>query len=107
MHQYAHLTDVVASQTLQLSFTLTDVMYQAGLTVQSDCGTCCDGRHICDAFSVCRPRKNGVHGVCVPEDAKDSSVCSDNVHMKEVLRCESCDKPSPAAQLFESNHKLT
>ena len=95
------------SQTLQASYTLTDVMYQAGLTVQPDCGTCCDGKHVCDAFSVCRPKKDGTGGVCVPEDAKATPICSAEFHMKELLRCESCDKTSPAAQLFEADHNLS
>ena len=94
-------------QTMHVSYTLTNVVYQADLAVQQACGSCCDGRFTCDAFSVCRPKKDFSGGLCVPQDSKQQVICSGDVKTDEVLRCESCNKASPAAQMFEAEHQLS
>lgn len=61
------------------------------------------GYHVCDAFSVCRPT-SGSQALCVPVNGTSLQMCGVTVDLSQEVACESCDKLSPAAQLFEDAH---
>lgn len=98
-----HLRFRVCLQTLPPSYTLANVIYQANLVTQETCGHCCDGYHVCDAGSVCRPT-SGPHAVCVPATATKTNMCGTSVDTAQQVACEICGAPSPAAKLFEEKH---
>ena len=89
-------------QTLPPSHTLTGVIYQSNLVEQETCGPCCDGYHICDSSSVCRPTASRDEAYCVPSNVTEATYCGTTVLMSQSVSCESCDQPSPAAQLYEA-----
>ena len=90
------------TQTAPPSHTLTDVIYQSNLVEQEMCGPCCDGYHICDATSVCRPTPARDAAFCVPSNATQRHHCGVSILMNQDVSCESCDEPSPAAELYEA-----
>ena len=89
-------------QSLPPSHTLTGVIYQSNLVEQDTCGPCCDGYHICDSSSVCRPTVSRDEAFCVPSNVTKTNYCGTSVLMSQTVSCESCDQPSPAAQLYEA-----
>lgn len=99
----SHLRFRICLQTLPPSYTLANVIYQANLVTQETCGPCCDGYHVCEADSVCRPT-SGPRAVCVPATATKTDMCGTSVDMAQQVACEICGAPSPAAKLFEERH---
>ena len=87
------------------------MVYQSGLVPQEKCGACYDGYHFCEGDTVCRrPAANASAagsrgGICVPSNTT-GSACGQLINMTDKLQHESCDKPTPAAELYEQQHSL-
>lgn len=96
------------------SATLTEVIYQAGLTTQVADGSCCDGTYMCDAYSICRPvkgfkmvgnLKQPPKAVCIASSATTDKSSTYTLDMSEDVLCESCDSLSPAAKAAQDNQQ--
>ena len=96
------------------SATLTNVIYQAGLTTQVADGSCCDGKFMCDAYSTCRPVKGfkmvgnlnqPPKAVCIASSAVSDTSSTYTLDMSEDVLCESCDSLSPAARAAQDQQQ--
>ena len=83
------------------------MIYQSSLVEQETCGPCCDGSFICGASSVCRPTASREQAFCVPSNVTKADYCGANVLLDQTVACESCDGPSPDAELFQSQFRFT
>ena len=111
----APLTALLLLQNFAPSFNLTEVIYQANLTIQATDKPCCDGLHLCDAFSTCRPttgfkkpsKLTLPKAVCIASTARHDTTSMYHLDMKHKVLCETCDKLSPAARAVQNQNSGT
>ena len=100
-------------QMLPASYKLAEVIYQHGLVSGQSCTPCCDGLHVCDSSSACRPtstmkglsKTSAPRGLCVPLSATNKDICGTSVVLDESISCESCDSPSSTAQNYATRQR--